>query len=403
MKIKSSILFIVALLICSTICFAFEQIPEKNQKVKSIVVGAENTKDYLDFLKGKRVGVMTNPSGIVRDFELNETIPLVDFLINQSIEVTKIFAPEHGFRGTADAGELIKDGKDIKTGLPVFSLYGKNKKPTKLHMQDLDVMVFDLQDVGVRFYTYISSLHYLMEVCANEKIPLVVFDRPNPMGAVIDGPVLDMNFKSFVGMHPVPVLHGLTIGEYAQMINGEGWLANKVKCQLKIIPCLNYNKKLWYSLPVKPSPNLPNDLSIQLYASLCLFEGTNVSMGRGTNLQFQIYGSPFIKKTTFNFTPMPNLGAKNPKHKGVICYGENLSEIEINRSFRLEWLIKAFKNTDANHQKKFFTPFFDTLAGGTTLREQLQSGKSEEQIRASWKKDLANYIKISSKYQLYKE
>ena len=233
------------------------------------------------------MGILTNQSGLVN--ENSTTIHLVDFLLKNKIDVEKIFAPEHGFRGTADAGELIKDGKDTKTGIPIISLYGKNKKPTKEQLKDIDVILFDLQDVGTRFYTYISSLHYLMEACAENNIEVIVLDRPNPNGAIVDGPVLEMAYKSFVGMHPIPILHGMTIGEYAQMINGEKWLENGVQCKLRVIPCTNYNKSMPYSLTVKPSPNLPNDQSINLYPSLCFFEGTNISVGRGTNKQFQIY------------------------------------------------------------------------------------------------------------------
>lgn len=293
-----------------------------------IKTGADNNTAYLQLLKGKKVGVVTNQTGIVsydsiymlpdsggrthQEAYKRKTLHLVDFLIESKINIKKIYAPEHGFRGTADAGELIKDGKDTKTGLPIISLYGNNKKPKPEQLSGIDVLVFDLQDVGARFYTYISSLHYIMEACAENNIPLIILDRPNPNGSIVDGPTLEKEHTSFVGMHEIPVLHGMTIGEYGKMINGEKWLKNGVQCDLTVIPCLNYSRDMRYSLPVKPSPNLPNDQAINLYASLCFFEGTNVSLGRGTNKQFQIYGSPDLPNRGFSFTPMPNEGAKEP-------------------------------------------------------------------------------------------
>ncbi|WP_396155308.1 exo-beta-N-acetylmuramidase NamZ domain-containing protein, partial [Flavobacterium macrobrachii] len=307
--------------------------------------------------------------------------------------------PEHGFRGTADAGELIKDGKDTKTGLPIISLYGNNKKPKPEQLAGIDVMVFDLQDVGARFYTYISSLHYIMEACAENNIPLIVLDRPNPNGSIVDGPILEKEHTSFVGMHQIPLLHGMTIGEYAKMINGEKWLKNGVECKLTVIPCLNYNREMAYSLPVKPSPNLPNDQSINLYASLCLFEGTNVSSGRGTEMQFQIYGSPFLPKSSFSFTPIPNFGAKDPMHNGKLCYGEDLTKIEKVRQLELKWLIKAYNST--SDKSKFFNDFFLKLAGTKKLREQIEAGISENEIRKSWDKGLNDFKTMRKKYLVY--
>ena len=291
-----------------------------SQKIKNLAIktGAENYETYLPLFENKKIGIVTNPTGIVENKK-----HLVDFLIEKKVDLQKIYAPEHGFRGTADAGEIIKDGKDIKTNLPIISLYGNNKKPKSEQLAGIDIMLFDIQDVGARFYTYISTLHYVMETCAENNIELLVLDRPNPNGSIIDGPVLEMEQKSFVGMHPIPVLHGMTIGEYAKMINGEKWLANGIQCKLKVIPCTEYKREMKYNLPVKPSPNLPNDQSINLYASLCFFEGTNVSVGRGTEKQFQIYGSPFLLKTDFSFTPIPNFGAKEPMHKDILCYGED--------------------------------------------------------------------------------
>lgn len=399
------------------------QIKSKAESQKSknyqtqIQTGADQPEIYLSLLKDKKVGILTNQTGIIIKKETahfaaastdkpskeiivkRDTIHLVDFLIENKINLKKIYAPEHGFRGTADAGELIKDGKDTKTGLPIISLYGNNKKPTKEQLAEIDVMIFDLQDVGARFYTYISSLHYLMEACAENNIPVIVFDRPNPKGATVDGPVLEMKNKSFVGMHPIPVLHGMTIGEYAQMINGEKWLKNGVQAKLTIIPVKNYNKSMHYSLPVKPSPNLPNDASINLYTSLCFFEGTNVSMGRGTEKQFQIYGSPFLKNMDFTFTPKPNEGAKDPVHNGVKCFGEDLSTHKTIDGLSLEWLLKAYKNTDS--KEKFFNNFFIKLAGTDKLQKQIEKGLTEKEIRSTWEAGIDDFKETRKKYLLY--
>lgn len=356
--------------------------------------GADDYKNYLPLLKDKKVGVVSNQTGI-----LTNGTHLVDFLVANQINVQKIFAPEHGFRGTADAGELIVDGKDTKTGLPIISLYGSNKKPKPEQLEGIDILVFDIQDVGARFYTYISSLHYIMEACAENNIPLLVLDRPNPNGFIIDGPVLEKEFSSFVGMHPVPVLYGMTIGEYAQMINGEKWLKDQVQCNLKVIPCVHYDRNASYHLSERPSPNLPNDQAINLYVSLCFFEGTNVSVGRGTEKQFQIYGSPFLPNTGFSFTPEPNLGAKEPMHKGAICYGEDLSTIEPVTQIELKWLIKAYNTTQ--DKTKFFNPFFTKLGGTQMLQHQIEEGISERKIKKSWKPGLDQFKEIRKKYLLY--
>lgn len=413
---KTKILFKNTVLFFFVILFTSISFVSSGQ---SIQTGAEQTDLYLPLLKDKKVGILTNQTGIIIKEEISEssyqsgcvnetrvtiaetTYSIVDYLIENKINLQKIYAPEHGFRGTADAGELIKDGKDTKTGLPIISLYGNNKKPTKEQLAGIDVMLFDLQDVGARFYTYISSLHYLMEACAENNIPLIVLDRPNPKGATVDGPVLEMKHKSFVGMHPVPVLHGMTIGEYAQMINGEKWLKNGVQCDLTVIPVKNYNKSMFYSLPVKPSPNLPNDLSINLYTSLCFFEGTNVSVGRGTEKQFQIYGSPFLKNMDFTFTPQPNEGAKTPMHNGKKCYGEDLSNHGFVNGLSLQWLIKAYQNT--SDKSKFFNNFFVKLAGTQNLQQQIEQGWSEEEIRKSWQKDLETFKHTRKKYLLYSD
>jgi uncharacterized protein YbbC (DUF1343 family) len=389
-----------------------------NQKFKNLALktGAENHETYLPLLGNKRIGIVTNPTGIVKYQSIdimyvqdpriepqtkitNKEISIVDFLLNKNISIQKIYAPEHGFRGTADAGEVIKDGKDIKTNLPIISLYGNNKKPKSEQLADIDIMIFDIQDVGARFYTYISTLHYVMEACAENNIKLIVFDRPNPNGTIVDGPVLEMEHKSFVGMHPIPVLHGMTIGEYAKMINGEKWLANGVTCNLTVIPCTNYKRDIPFSIPVKPSPNLPNDQSINLYASLCFFEGTNVSVGRGTEKQFQIYGSPFLLKTDFSFTPIPNFGAKEPMHKDILCYGEDLTTIKKVSRLELKWLLKAYANT--SDKTVFFNDFFTKLAGTKKLQEQIVNGVSEKEIRKSWEEGLNAFKEIRKKYLIY--
>lgn len=379
--------------------------------ISEIQTGADNFGAYTPLLKDKKVGVVTNQTGgihkkgkmIVHNGgeadETDQDISIVDLLLNQKIQVSKIFAPEHGFRGTADAGEHVVDGKDTKTGLPIISLYGDNKKPKPEQLSGIDIMVFDIQDVGARFYTYISTLHYIMEACAENSIPLLILDRPNPNGRIVDGPILEKEYTSFVGMHQIPLLHGMTIGEYAQMINGEKWLKNGVQCKLTVIPCLNYKREMEYSLPVKPSPNLPNDQAINLYASLCLFEGTNVSVGRGTEMQFQIYGSPFLPKSDFSFTPIPNFGAKEPLYKNQLCYGENLTKIEKVNKLELKWLIKAY-NTTAD-KSKFFNDFFTKLAGTKKLREQIEKGVSEEEIRKSWEKGLNDFKEMRKKYLIY--
>jgi uncharacterized protein YbbC (DUF1343 family) len=390
-EFKNTFLFILILLF-SFGCSSVKKSKVESQKSKSIVIetanqkiknlalktGAENYNAYLPLLENKKIGIVTNPTGIVENKK-----HLVDFLLENKVDLQKIYAPEHGFRGTADAGEVIKDGKDIKTNLPIISLYGNNKKPKPEQLENIDIIIFDIQDVGVRFYTYISTLHYVMEACAENNIELLVLDRPNPNGTIIDGPALEMDHKSFVGMHSIPVLHGMTIGEYAKMINGEKWLSNGVTC----------------NLTVKPSPNLPNDQSINLYASLCFFEGTNVSVGRGTEKQFQIYGSPFLLKTDFSFIPIPNFGAKEPMHKDILCYGEDLSKIKKVNRLELKWLIKAYANT--SDKTVFFNDFFTKLAGTKKLQEQIIEGVSEKEIRKSWEADLNAFKEMRKLYLIY--
>lgn len=370
------------------------QYTSTSPKYTKFKTAAENHRAYLPLLANKKVGIVTNPTGIAENKK-----HLVDFLLEKEINLQKIYAPEHGFRGIADAGEMIKDGKDSKTNLPIISLYGSNKKPKPEQLADIDVMLFDIQDVGARFYTYISTLHYVMEACAENNIELIVLDRPNPNGTIVDGPVLEMEHKSFVGMHPIPVLHGMTIGEYAKMINGEKWLTDGIQCKLIVIPCTSYKREMIYSLPVKPSPNLPNDQAINLYASLCFFEGTNVSVGRGTEKQFQIYGSPFLSNFNFSFRPISNFGAKEPMHKDVLCIGEDLTKIEKVKCLELKWLLRAY--ADTADKTVFFNDFFTKLAGTKKLQEQIINGVSEEKIRESWKAGLITFKEMRKKYLIY--
>ena len=364
---------------------------------QEIIVGAEQFNLYSELLKNKNVGVVANQTSFLE----NENQHLVDFLISKKVLVKKVFAPEHGFRGTADAGEHVKDGIDSKTGVPLISLYGNNKKPTHEQLKGIDVVIFDIQDVGARFYTYISTLHYVMEACAEAGIPVIVMDRPNPNGHYIDGPILEKENESFVGMHPIPIVHGMTMAEYAQMINGEGWLKDKMKCALQIIKMKNYTHYTFYSLPVKPSPNLPNDQAINLYPSLCFFEGTFINAGRGTNMQFQVFGAPSLpaSKYTFEYTPQSNEGAKDPKFKGQVCHGKDLRNEKRLDKINLEWLIDAY---NANGKKKdFFNSFFVKLSGTKTLQLQIEQGMSAEAIRDSWKDGLAKFEKVRETYLLY--
>lgn len=371
-----------------------------NNNVEPIITGANQTHIYIPLLKGKRIGIVANQTSVIYKSD-NTYTHIVDSLLNLNINIEKVFAPEHGFRGTADAGEHIKDGVDKKTGVPIISLHGDNKKPKPEQLAGLDLVIFDIQDVGARFYTYISTLHYVMEACAEANIPIIVLDRPNPNGHYIDGPILEMEHKSFVGMHPIPVVHGMTIGEYAQMINGEQWLKNRVKCELTVIPIKNYNHNKPYSLPIKPSPNLPNDIAINLYPSLCFFEGTNVSVGRGTSSQFQVYGSPFLNKSdyTFTFIPQPNVGAKHPRYKDETCYGEDLKNNKSLSEINLDYLIRAYNSSE--NKKEFFIDFFTTLAGTKQLQQQIEAGISEKDIRASWTKGLSDFKTMSDKYLIY--
>tara|TARA_B110001450_G_scaffold244665_1_gene257026 strand:- start:3229 stop:4461 length:1233 start_codon:yes stop_codon:yes gene_type:complete len=367
---------------------------------KEIITGANRIKKYLPLIQNKKIGIVANQTSVIfnQNKERNFT-HLVDSLLSLNINIQRVFTPEHGFRGKADAGEHISNRKDPKTGIDLISIYGKNKKPTSEQLKGLDIIIFDIQDVGARFYTYISSLHYIMEACAENNITLLILDRPNPNGHYIDGPVLEQEHKSFVGMHPIPVVHGMTIAEYAKMINGEKWLKNEIHCDLSIIKCKNYNKQTKYSLPIKPSPNLPNDIAINLYPSLCFFEGTNISVGRGTEMQFQVYGAPYLPKTDFNFTPKPNEGAKNPKHKNKVCYGKDLSNTNQLNKLNIKWLITSY-NLSPN-KESFFSNFFTKLAGTKKLQEQITKGINDEEIRKSWLKGLHKYDEMRKPYLVY--
>jgi uncharacterized protein YbbC (DUF1343 family) len=366
-----------------------------------IIVGAQRTEAYLPLLKNKSVGLVINQTSVINNTHL------LDTLLSLGVDVHVVFAPEHGFRGTADAGEHINNGVDPKTKVPIVSLYGDNKKPKPAQLKDLDLVIFDIQDVGVRFYTFISTLQYVMEACAENKKPLLILDRPNPNGHYVDGPVLDTQFRSFVGMQPIPVVYGMTIGEYAKMLNGEKWLAKKVQCNTTIISCLNYDHKSFYTLPIKPSPNLPNMGAIYLYPSLCFFEGTNnVSLGRGTDKPFQIYGSDeFANTLPYSFTPKSVDGAKNPPLLNKTCYGYDLSEISLEnlrkQKFTLSYLINAYKN--AKQKDKFYNSFFIKLSGKASLATQIEKSADEKTIKASWKTQLTKFKTIRKKYLLYKD
>ena len=360
--------------------------------------GAEQTELYLETLRGKRVGIIANQTSLIGNTHL------VDTLLSMGVEVTKVFAPEHGFRGEAGAGEHIADGKDPKTGLEVLSLYGKLKKPTPAMLEKTDILLFDIQDVGTRFYTYISTLHYILEAAGENDIEVIILDRPNPNGHYIDGPVLDMKFRSFVGMHPIPIVHGLTIGELTQMILGENWI--KKEPSVQIIPCKGYTHKDYYSLPVRPSPNLPNDRAIALYPSLCWFEGTEVSVGRGTPNPFQIIGFPGCSAGTFTFTPIDIPGiAMDPPFENKPCSGLDLRDASTSQKrfieLELDWLIAMYQASPDKDSFFLASGFFDKLCGNSGVREMVIAGKSASEIRASWQSDLLTYKSMRIKYLLY--
>lgn len=387
-----------ALFIASLFVFFLSGVAETNSS-NPIKVGAQQTDLYFPLLEQKNIAVVANQTSLIG------AVHLVDSLLNSGINVSIVFSPEHGFRGTADAGELINNTQDAKTGLPIVSLYGNHKKPTASDLSGIDLVVFDIQDVGVRFYTYISTLHYVMEACAENQIPLLVLDRPNPNGFYVDGPVLDTALRSFVGMHPVPLVHGMTIGEYALMINGEGWLANGMHCGLQVISCKNYQHKYRYELPVKPSPNLPNKQAVLLYPSLALFEGTVVSVGRGTDFPFQVYGHPKLTGN-FEFIPQSKAGAKKPKLENELCRGKDLRQTDCENNlngsvFTFAYLIEAYG--ELQNQTAFFNSFFAKLAGTHELQKQIENGWSEAEIRQSWEPALSQFQTIRSRYLLYED
>lgn len=373
---------------------------QEQQPVAQMTTGAQRTEAYIPYLMGKKVGVMANQTSRIG------LVSLVDTLVSLGIDVKKIYCPEHGFRGDASDGELIANGKDTKTGLPIISVYSTNRKPTPKDLEGIDILVFDIQDVGMRFYTYISTLHYVMEACAENNIEVMVLDRPNPHGYYTDGPILDTAYRSFVGMHPVPVVHGMTIAEYAQMINGERWLANGIQCKLKTITCANYTHDSLYQLPVRPSPNLPNMTAIYLYPSLCFFEGTVISLGRGTDFPFQVYGHPLLTKMSFSFTPLSRQESVNPPLINQLCHGVDLRNYNTDslvhtRRINLGWVLSVYALFP--DKENFFRPYFDTLAGSDQLRNQIITGMSETDIRNTWEEGLATYRVMRRKYLLYPE
>jgi len=399
---------------------------------KPVIVAANRTGAYLSLLQDKKVGVVANQTSLIfkearaksqeprqkkeveqqnaseeklrtTNYELRTThTHLVDSLLSLNVDIKKVFAPEHGFRGAADAGEKVKDGVDSTTGLPLISLYGKNRKPTNEQLKDLDIVLFDIQDVGVRFYTYLATLQLVMEACAANNVPIIVLDRPNPNAHYVDGPTMKKAHTSFLGMTEIPLVYGMTIGEYGQMINEEGWLAGGKKADLKVIPLENWTYDTEYSLAVRPSPNLPSDKAINLYPSLGLFEGTNINAGRGTEFQFQRYGASFLDSTqySFNYVPIPNFGSKHPKEEGKICFGKDLAEIPKMSEVSLQWLLDAYMNS-ADKSKVFNTDGFTAHAGITNLQKQIEKGLSEAEIKITWQTDLEKFKKIREKYLMY--
>lgn len=405
MTLRALINIIIVGLFCAQ-CTGQEPKKEKVTKVVTqpilkqpkIKVGAEQVGKYLPLLKDKKIGVVANHTSMINNTHL------VDSLVALNMNVVKVFSPEHGFRGKADAGEKVNSDVDEKTGLPIVSLYGKNKKPTPEQIAELDVLIFDIQDVGARFYTYISTMHYVMEAAAENNNKIIILDRPNPNGHYVDGPILEKEFSSFIGMHPIPTVHGMTVGEYAQMINGENWLAGGKKCDLTVIKNLNYTHKSFYELPIKPSPNLPNMASVYLYPSLCLFEGTPISVGRGTDKPFQILGHPLIKSEKHSFIPKPTEGAKNPKLNGEKCYGYDLTffgeeYIKKKPYLNLFWIMDIYKNYP--NKEEFFTKSFNLLVGTDRLKQQLKDGVSEQDIYKSWQPGLTQFKQTRKKYLLY--
>ena len=365
-----------------------------------VKTGAEQLNRYRPFLYGKSVAVVANPTSVVGDQHL------IDTLLSLGVDVRKVFALEHGFRGDVPDGEKIADGKDPKTGLPVISLYGSHKKPIQEDLDDIDVVVFDIQDVGVRFYTFVSSMSYIMEACADFDVDFLILDRPNPNGFYVDGPMNHLPEPSFIGLHPIPVAHGLTLGEYAQMAIGEGWLQTQNELDLKVVPCSGYDHSTRYALPVNPSPNLRSMSAIYLYPSLCFFEGTSVSIGRGTEKPFEVVGAPWMPPGTTSFTPRAGFGSNHPKHEGELCQGFDLTNfgrdfIPANGQINLFWLLDAYRLCPDGEEFFSRPDYFDLLAGGPTLREQIIAGRSEEEIREAWEEELRLFKFKRKKYLLY--
>ncbi len=369
-------------------------LPEPPRQRPAVLVGADQLDLFLPKLRNKKVALVVNHTSLVGNTHLADTLQ------SFGISIVKVFAPEHGFRGAAADGEKIHDSIDQKTGLPIISLYGSNRKPTSEQLADVDIVIFDIQDVGTRFYTYISTMHYVMEACAEQGKKLMILDRPNPNGSYVDGPIRVPELKSFVGMHPIPIVHGMTVGELAQMINGEGWLEKGVQCDLEIIPMRNWKHDDFYSLPVRPSPNLPNDQAVRLYPSLCLFEGTVISVGRGTQIPFLVIGNPQFTDMSFTFTPVSIPGMSNePPHKGQLCYGLDLRDVPVGKGINLSYLLNFYNKYP--DKEKFFISSFDRLAGTPELRKQIISGMTEEQIKATWQAGLDDFKKKREKYLLY--
>ena len=363
------------------------------ERTSEILPGAYQTEEYLPLLEGKKVGLTVNHGSLIGSTHLT------DSLLKHGIQITKVFTPEHGFTGTISDGVLV-EYDSTESSFELISLYGKNKKPTDQELTGLDIMVFDIQDVGARFYTYISTMHYAMEACAENNIPFIILDRPNPNGSYVDGPVLDTALQSFVGMHPIPIVHGMTVGELAQMINEEGWLNGQAKADLRVVKMKNWNHRMKYSLPVNPSPNLPDDLSIALYPSLCLFEGTIMSVGRGTDYAFQQIGHPEYPDTTYSFTPKSREGAKWPPYENQLCYGKSWIDQEPEYEFTLQPLIDAYQ---LMNREDFFNNYFKHLAGTNSLQKQIEEGQTEEEIRSSWEPELSNFKKKRKQYLLYEQ
>lgn len=395
---KNSTLFILLFMLC--IPFSSCNSQEENQ----IIVGANRTATYLPYLKGKNIAVVANPTSVIfktNDHKQGHT-HLVDSLLSLGVNITKVFSPEHGFRGNIDAGEKVADGVDPSTGIPIVSLYGNQKKPSPESLQNIDLVLFDIQDVGVRFYTYIATLQLVMQACGAANIPLFILDRPNPNSHYVDGPTMEKAHQSFLGMTPIPLVYGMTIGEYASMVNTEeGWLGTEKHPALSVVGLKNYNRAVSYALPIRPSPNLPSDQSIALYPSLGLFEGTTINAGRGTEAQFTRFGAPELsKKMPFSYTPRPNFSAKYPKHSGEICYGKDLSTLKPPHAVDLTWLIDAYTNS-AKKEAFFLTSGFTKHAGNDRLQKQIEAGMTPTEIRDSWQKDLEAFKVIRAKYLRY--